>query len=251
MFNNISFYVESFRFIISGGVVSILVAFLLLLMSLATWYVMLYKGFQVLRLHTQFKQFERLFWKSTSIDLFMKVASNAHHPMSDLTLAAISAAKHYQAHATQFPQQNCSYDEFILRAMRQSFTSASFRLEKGLTVLASVGSIAPFVGLFGTVWGIYHALINISVKQQATLDAVAGPVGEALIMTAIGLAVAIPSVLGYNFILRLQRALYLRLENFSSQLHVLLTTGSPINHSDISTSIESIKLNMLDKVWAF
>lgn len=247
MLNNISFYVESFRFITSGGVVSMLVAFLLVLMSLATWYVMLYKGFQVLRLQTQFKQFERMFWKSTSIDLGIKVAANVHHPMSELTLAAVSAAKHYQANATQFPQQNCSYDEFILRAMRQAFTTASFRLEKGLTVLATVGSIAPFVGLFGTVWGIYHALINISVKQQATLDSVAGPVGEALIMTAIGLAVAIPAVLAYNLILRLQRALYVRLEAFSSQLHILLTTGLPINLRDFSTSVGPINFNMQDK----
>lgn len=248
MFNNISGYAESIRFITSGGLVSIWTALVLALMSLATWYVMLYKGYQVLLLSKQFKQFEHTFWQSINLDAGLKLAANVHHPMSDLSLAAIAAAKHYQANATQFPQQNCSYDEFVLRSMRQSFANSSFRLESGLTLLATVGSIAPFVGLFGTVWGIYHALINISVKQQATLDAVAGPVGEALVMTAIGLAVAIPAVLAYNFILRLQRALYVRLEAFSSKLHVLLTTGTTINHRNFSLSPFATPLNMQVKV---
>lgn len=240
MFNNVSGYAESIGIITSGGVVSILVALLLLLMSLITWYVMLYKYYQIVRLRTQFKNYEQAFWKSNNLDSALKVAHNNHHPMSDLTLVATNAEKHYRMHATQFPEQGCGYDEFILRAMRESFSSSSFRLEKGLTVLATVGSVAPFIGLFGTVWGIYHALINISVKQQATLDTVAGPVGEALIMTAIGLAVAIPAVLAYNFILRSQRALNVKLEAFSSQLLVLLTTGKPISNAEFPEPTKAI-----------
>jgi len=99
-------------------------------------------------------------------------------------------------------------------------------MESGLTVLASVGSVSPFVGLFGTVWGIYHALASISQSGQATLDKVAGPVGEALIMTALGLAVAIPAVLAYNALVRSNRVLSGELERFGYELHTLLTTGA-------------------------
>lgn len=97
-----------------------------------------------------------------------------------------------------------------------------------MTVLASVGSIAPFVGLFGTVWGIYHALASISLSGQATLDKVAGPVGEALIMTALGLAVAIPAVLAYNAFVRMNRNLLAETETFAQEVHVLLTTGAAL-----------------------
>jgi len=102
------------------------------------------------------------------------------------------------------------------------------QLETGLTLLASVGSIAPFVGLFGTVWGIYHALGDIAVGGQATVDKVAGPVGEALIMTAFGLAVAIPAVLAYNTLVRDNRLLMGELETFAHDLHTYLTTGVPL-----------------------
>lgn len=251
MFKSISIYTDSIALVSSGGLVSVLVALTLLLMSLMTWYIIIYKCYQLFRLRTQFKHYEQSFWQSSSLENGLKVAERYPHPMSDLTLAAIKSAKHYRALEAQFPAQNCSYDEFILRAMRQSFSNASFRLEKGLTVLATVGSVAPFVGLFGTVWGIYHALVNISIKQQATLDAVAGPVGEALIMTAIGLAVAIPAVLAYNFILRSQRALYIKLEAFSSQLHILLTTGRPIENGEFAKSATTIPYKMQEKAWAF
>ena len=113
-------------------------------------------------------------------------------------------------------------------------------MESGLTVLASVGSVSPFVGLFGTVWGIYHALASISMSGQATLDKVAGPVGEALIMTALGLAVAIPAVLAYNALVRGNRMLMGQIESFAHDLHILLTTGAPLaasreNHQQTNT----------------
>lgn len=249
MLESMSGYSDGIAFILDGGAISIVVALILFFMSLISWYVIFYKCYQLIRLGYQFKQFERLFWQSGSLDRGLMVAKGGHHPMSDITSAAIKAARHYQAHEAQFPAQNCSYDEFILRAMRQSFSNVSFGLEKGLTVLATVGSVAPFVGLFGTVWGIYHALINISVKQQATLDAVAGPVGEALIMTAIGLAVAIPAVLAYNFILRWQRALYLKLEVFSSHLHILLTTGKPIGNEEHIALGATTPIKIQEPVW--
>jgi biopolymer transport protein ExbB len=102
------------------------------------------------------------------------------------------------------------------------------RMQRGLALLATVGSTAPFVGLFGTVWGIYHALVKIGISGQASIDKVAGPVGEALIMTAIGLAVAVPAVLGYNWLVRRNKALQEQLQAFASDLHaVLLASGRP------------------------
>jgi len=113
--------------------------------------------------------------------------------------------------------------------MRRVIDEETARFESGLTVLASVGSTAPFVGLFGTVWGVYHALIAIGVSGQGTLDKIAGPVGEALIMTALGLAVAIPAVLGYNAFVRFNRLTLAQLDSFAHDLFAFLTTGSHVN----------------------
>jgi biopolymer transport protein ExbB len=110
------------------------------------------------------------------------------------------------------------------------------RLEAGLSLLASVGSTAPFVGLFGTVWGIYHALIGISTSGQATIDKVAGPVGEALIMTALGLAVAIPAVLGYNALVRAHRLIHADLDAFAHDLHAYLASGVRLESASASTT---------------
>jgi biopolymer transport protein ExbB len=110
--------------------------------------------------------------------------------------------------------------------MRRVIDEDTARLESGLTVLASVGSTAPFIGLFGTVWGVYHALVAIGMSGQGTLDKVAGPVGEALIMTALGLAVAIPAVLAYNAFVRSNRLVLARLDAFAHDLFAVLTTGS-------------------------
>ena len=138
------------------------------------------------------------------------------------------AARHHQRHGANKLTEAGSTPEFVTRAMRRVIDEETARFESGLTVLASVGSTAPFVGLFGTVWAVYHALVNIGMSGQGTLDKVAGPVGEALIMTALGLVVAVPAVLAYNAFVRSNRMTLARLDGFAHDLFAVLTTGSHV-----------------------
>ena len=149
-------------------------------------------------------------------------------PFSKIALDAAQAAAHHQRHEGSRLVESLNRSEFVDRALRQAVTRESMRLESGLTVLATVGSTAPFVGLLGTVWGIYGALIRIGASGQASIDAVAGPVGEALIMTAIGLFTAIPAVLGYNFFVRLNRVTYNKFDTFAHDLHDFFATGARV-----------------------
>lgn len=219
---------NSLAFITQGGPVSIAVALILLAMSLASWYLIFVKSFQALSLRRATSRYTEAFWQSPSLESALN-SQAASNPTSRLAAQAVEAAEHHQQHASKRLADACSHDEFIARAMRRVISRETSRLESGLSLLASVGSVAPFVGLFGTVWGIYHALASISVSGQATLDKVSGPVGEALIMTAFGLAVAIPAVLAYNALVRSNRNLLGQLENFAHDLHILLTTGAPLN----------------------
>lgn len=218
---------NSLAFIMQGGFVSISVALILLAMSLASWYFMVVKTAQALRLTAATKRYIAEFWAAANLQIALNTIKSAS-PAYQLALQAVDAAHHHQTHVAKNLAESCSYDEFIARSMRRSLSQATAHLESGLSVLASVGSVAPFVGLFGTVWGIYHALASISASGQATLDKVAGPVGEALIMTAIGLAVAIPAVLAYNAFVKSNRVIIASLDHFAQDLHTLLTTGAPL-----------------------
>ena len=121
--------------------------------------------------------------------------------------------------------------DWVTRSLRNTMDEFTSRLQSGLAILASVGSTAPFIGLFGTVWGIYHALLSIGTAGQATIDKVAGPVGESLIMTALGLAVAIPAVLGYNALVRGNKGVLQKLNRFAHDLHAYFVTGTRVNSS--------------------
>jgi len=216
---------NAWEFIAAGGPVSFMVAATLLIMSVASWYLIITKSIAAWRLQANFKSYKQQFWNAPNLSAALRIDQKI--ALSTLAEKAVAAAEHHKLHAEKNPE-NVTQDEFVARAMNRSITEENAKMESGLTVLASVGSVSPFVGLFGTVWGIYHALASISASGQATLDKVAGPVGEALIMTALGLAVAIPAVLAYNALVRSNRMLSGELEKFGYSLHTLLTTGAMI-----------------------
>src|SRR3954470_11843840 len=190
---------------------------ILLVMSLATWYLIVTKTVTVVLERKRSSGFLETFWSAPSISAVESQLAERHpdEPFAHLAWHAVAARRK-------------GNDEFLTRAMRRVIDEDTARLEAGLTVLASVGSTAPFVGLFGTVWGVYHALVAIGLSGQGTLDKVAGPVGEALIMTALGLAVAVPAVLAYNMFARSNRLVLAKLDAYAHDLYAVLTTGSPI-----------------------
>lgn len=211
-----------------------LTAYLLLAMSLASWIVIFWKTWAWWRMRQASQRLES-FWSARSLDdgvatlapldaeaLFTGVAGAAAQAVRSRAVAAEPVAD-----ASMNAQ--VAFDELVTRALRQAINQAAARLEAGLTLLASVGSTAPFVGLFGTVWGIYRAMINIAASGQIAIDKIAGPVGEALIMTAFGLAVAIPAVLAYNAFTRVNRVLLSQLDGFAHDLHAFATLGAPLS----------------------
>ncbi len=205
--------------------------FILLAMSVASWYLIVTKVIQIQGSKARSRRFLDLFWDAPSLQAVgTHLATHTpKDPFSGLAAQAISAVRHHERHGADRLNESGTTAEFLTRAMRQVIDEETARLENGLTILASVGSTAPFVGLFGTVWGVYHALLAIGMTGQGTLDKVAGPVGEALIMTAFGLAVAIPAVLAYNGITRSNRIVLSKLDSFAHDLYAFLTTGSHVN----------------------
>ncbi|HEY4039579.1 MAG TPA: MotA/TolQ/ExbB proton channel family protein [Burkholderiaceae bacterium] len=194
--------------------------YILLAMSLASWFLIFLKtwgNFQARRAVLSLDAF----WSAPSIDqaLAALAARDSEALLAPLAKVAIEAAQRPSAGATSW---NTPSDR-LTRALRSAIQSANDRLESGLTLLASIGATAPFVGLLGTVWGIYHALLNIASSGSLSIDKVAGPVGEALIMTAFGLGVAIPAVLGYNSFARANRLVIARIDGFAHDLHSLLS----------------------------
>jgi biopolymer transport protein ExbB len=204
-----------------------LLAFLLL-MSIASWYLIVTKALALWMEQRRSAGFLESFWNAQSVGAVQRHLEERHpdDPFSHLAWHAIVASQHHQRHGANRLNEAGSPSEFLTRAIRRVIDEDTARLESGLTLLASVGSTAPFVGLFGTVWGVYHALVAIGLSGQGTLDKVAGPVGEALIMTALGLAVAIPAVLAYNAFVRSNRLVLARLDAFAHDLFAVLTTGS-------------------------
>ena len=200
---------------------------LLLLMSAASWALILAKGVAHALRAKRSADFMNHFWNASTLDeVRAEIATHgARDPFSHLSAHALHAQAHHARHGAAKLAEAGTASEFITRTIKKVLDEETTRLESGLTTLATVGATAPFVGLFGTVWGVYHALLAIGMSGAGTLDKVAGPVGEALIMTGIGLAVAIPAVVAYNAFTRNNRVLGGRLDAFAFELHSLLTLG--------------------------
>lgn len=211
---------------------------ILVAMSVATWYLIFAKALQRLITRRRTARFLATFWNAPSLSSVEQHLEEQHpdEPFSHLAYHAIVSARHHARHGASRLNDAGTASEFLTRAMRRVIDEETARLEWGLTVLASVGSTAPFVGLFGTVWGVYHALVAIGMSGQGTLDKVAGPVGEALIMTGAGLAVAIPAVLAYNAFVRSNRVVLGKLDAFAHDLFAFLTTGTHFGHGEGSSS---------------
>ena len=202
----------------------------LMVMSLMSWYWIIINFLKNMRLRGRGENVVGTFWETPNAQdaiRFMEEQPKSE-PFSKIALDAAQAAAHHQRHDGSRLAESLNRSEFVDRALRQAVTRESSGLENGLTVLATVGSTAPFVGLLGTVWGIYRALIKIGASGDASISAVAGPVGEALIMTAIGLFVAIPAVLAYNFFVRLNRVTNSQFDPFAHDLHDFFATGSRV-----------------------
>src|SRR5438067_11144959 len=203
----------------TGDIIARAVLVILLIMSLASWYVMLTKLWDQRKLKQSARVVEKQFWSAPSIkdgvdrlkkgDDFRGIAEDG-----------LRAASHHDGRLTDRIDLNAWITMSVQRAVEQ----VNSKLHNGLGLLATVGSVAPFVGLFGTVWGILGALVNIGVAGQASIDKVAGPVGEALIMTAIGLFVAVPAVLLYNLLVRRNKVINEKLRSFASDLQTYLVT---------------------------
>jgi biopolymer transport protein ExbB len=210
-----------------GDIITKSVALLLLVMSLATWMVIIIKALDLRKFAAQARATESFWHAADFADGLNKLGTDPSNPFRALAMEGREATAHHHAQ----PQLHDSLDvsEWLTRSLRNSIDESTARLQSGLAVLASVGSTAPFIGLFGTVWGIYHALLAISAAGQATIDKVAGPIGETLIMTALGLAVAIPAVLGYNALVRGNKAILNKLNRFSHDLHAYFVTGARVS----------------------
>jgi biopolymer transport protein ExbB len=192
-----------------------------LLLSVASWYLIVTRALANWQARRRADAFVARFWQAGSLD---EVADSLRAGADNAFAVLVDEALKARANGGE---NNLAVaggmGEYLTRTLNNAVDREAADAEHGLTVLATAGSAAPYIGLFGTVWGIYHALVQIGMSGQGTLDKVAGPVGEALIMTALGLAVAIPAVLAYNAFNRRNRMWLSRLESFAHDLYVLLT----------------------------
>lgn len=194
---------------------------ILVIMSIGSWYIGILKLLEQAKLMRQAKESDAKFWKAVSVHDGIA----ALHEDSAFRFVAeegVNAAEHHEGSVIERVDLN----SWVSMSIQRAIDTVNNRLQNGLAFLATVGSTAPFVGLFGTVWGIYHALTAIGIAGQASIDKVAGPVGESLIMTAFGLAVAVPAVLGYNWLVRRNKVAMELVRHFGGGVHMTLLGGS-------------------------
>ena len=221
------------HFIVQADALGKTVLLLLLSLSLASWYLILTKALTNMLAKRRAEKFLDQFWAADSLQQIRHalLQQPRDHAFAQLAHDALEAAADSERHGMQKLAAAGGLSEFLTRLLRNGIDQEAARVEHGLTIMASAGSAAPYIGLFGTVWGIYHALVNIGLSGQGTLDKVAGPVGEALIMTALGLAVAIPAVLAYNAFNRRNRVWLAKLDAFAHDLYAIITVGEKSNSS--------------------
>jgi len=212
--------------------VSWIVLLTLVIMSAASWYWTIFNAIKNTRLKSAADRVVNAFWEAPNAQEAIRVMEEQprSEPFSKIALDAAQAAAHHQRTEGSGAGlgESLTRSEFVDRALRQAVTRESSKLQSGMILLATVGATAPFVGLLGTVWGIYGALIKIGATGSASIDAVAGPVGEALIMTAIGLFVAIPAVFAYNFFSKINSSTIAKFDSFAHDLHDFFATGSRV-----------------------
>ena len=211
-----------------GDFVTRTVAVILLAMSIASWLVIVVKALDIVKFKKYAKKSQD-FWHSPDLASGLTKLGEDHvNPFRHLVVEGREATAHHRKTSAHL-HDALDISDWITRGLRNTIDEFTARLQSGLAVLASVGSTAPFIGLFGTVWGIYHALVAIGVSGQSSIDKVAGPIGEALIMTALGLAVAIPAVLGYNALVRGNKSILNSLNSFAHDLHAYFVTGERVS----------------------
>jgi len=203
-----------------GDIVAKTTLAILVLMSVGSWYIIITKLYEQYKMGQQAKDANKKFWKAPSVRQGAEVLKKSS-PYRFIAESGIEATTKHDGLLG-----NVSINEWITMSIQRAIENVQSRTQDGLAFLATVGSTAPFVGLFGTVWGIYHALTAIGIAGQASIDKVAGPVGEALIMTAIGLAVAVPAVLGYNWLIRRNKAAMDQIRGFGADLHAVLLSNA-------------------------
>jgi len=213
----------------TGDFISHGVLVILAIMSLGSWYIIVTKFIEQMRLFSASRAAAAEFWTTKSVrEGVGRLKENS--PFRFIAESGISASEHHEGSLTD----SIDLHTWVTMSVQRAVDAINSRLQGGLAFLATVGSTSPFVGLFGTVWGIYHALTAIGIAGQASIDKVAGPVGEALIMTALGLATAVPAVLGYNFLIRRNKAALEKVRNFAADLHSVLLSGSRVGSGSSS-----------------
>ena len=202
-----------------GDIVAKVTLAILALMSMGSWYIIVTKVYEQWRMKRQAKDADKSFWNAPSV----RQGAEKLKEGSPYRFIAESGLEATSKHVGLLG--NVDLNTWITMSIQRAIDNIQARTQDGLAFLATVGSTAPFVGLFGTVWGIYHALTAIGIAGQASIDKVAGPVGEALIMTAFGLAVAVPAVLGYNWLIRRNKAAMDMVRSFGADLHAVLLSA--------------------------
>ncbi|MFT8776548.1 MAG: MotA/TolQ/ExbB proton channel family protein, partial [Gluconacetobacter liquefaciens] len=204
----------------NGDIIARGVLLIMVVMSLGTWYIMITKFFEQMRMFSAAKEAASTFWTKSSIQEGA-AALKPSSPFRYIADTGIVAAEHHEGTM----QESIDLHTWTSMSIQRAVDTIQARMQGGLAFLGTVGSTSPFVGLFGTVWGIYHALTAIGIAGQASIDKVAGPVGESLIMTAIGLGTAVPAVLGYNLLVRRNKGAMDKVRNFAADLQSILLGG--------------------------